>query len=351
MWWLPLVAAMGAALATPSRGLAQALEVWSLAPIFGGADSIVADSQGEFAYVTNGPGLVTIDIAAQSATQVVPTNGSSALARDIDETDSLVALSEFSRGWVADIATGQEIVSTGASSATGAAIAQGFLYVPSFNTRGIHVKSLDGLVTEFIDPTGGTPVALPCSIARSRDATRLFVGDEQNEVVYVIDAAARQVVSTLLVGAPACNLAALDATHLVVVDDVSRQAALFDLTDPSGLPDHVGSVDGLGTVLKISYDELGSAVWVLHWTGSFGNFQSEIVVLTLPNLEVRARFALDQTQFGQATDLAVTASEGEVIGLVATSRGVVFMPEPSRLASWFASTLAFAALARRRGEA
>src|SRR5688572_21529598 len=102
----------------PSPCLAQTVpQLQGLLPIFGGADSIVADSQGEFAYVTNGPGLVTIDIAARSAIRIVPTHGSSPLAGDIDETDSLVALYEFSRAWVEDVATGQEVVSTGANAA------------------------------------------------------------------------------------------------------------------------------------------------------------------------------------------------------------------------------------------
>ena len=143
--WLLLVAAIGCCRdAEPPAWPRRRPSVQGLLPIFGGADSIVADSQGEFAYVTNGPGLVTIDIAARSATRIVPTNGSSALAGDIDETDSLVALYEFSRAWVEDVATGQEIVSTGANAAFGVAIAQGFLYVPSFNARGIMSRRWTG---------------------------------------------------------------------------------------------------------------------------------------------------------------------------------------------------------------
>jgi hypothetical protein len=229
------------------------------------------------------------------------------------------------------------------------AIAQGFLYVPSFNARGINVTSLDGTVNEFINPTAGeSRVALPCSIARSTDRTRVFVGDGQNEVIYVVDAITRQLVSTVLVGAPSCQIVALDANRLVVVDDSSSQAALFDLTNPSGLPDHVGSVDDLGSVRKVSYDELGSAVWVLSSTGSYGDFQSEIIVLTVPDFEEVARIPLDRTQFGSATDAAVIATEGDVRGLVTTDRGVVFVPEPSRWASSLASIVAVAVLRRAR---
>jgi hypothetical protein len=107
MLGLILATAIGLAFSTPNRGLAEVLQARNLVPIFGGADSIVVDSQGEFAYVTNGPGLVTIDIAAQVATRIVPTNGNSALAGDIDDTNSLVALYEFSRAWVTDVITGQ----------------------------------------------------------------------------------------------------------------------------------------------------------------------------------------------------------------------------------------------------
>ena len=347
-FWLLLVAAIGSATLAPGRGLALAVEVRGLVPIFGGADSIVADSQGEFAYVTNGPGLITIDVAAQSATHIVPTNGTSALAGDIDATDSLVALYEFSRSWVADVTTGEEIVSAGASGSGGVAIAQGFLYVPSFNDRGINVVSLDGMVTEFIDPTGGTPVATPCSIVRSPDEARLFVGDQSNGVVYVIDAVTRQVVSTILAGPPTCNIVALDADRFVVVDEGSDQAALFDLTNPSGLPEHVGFVGNLGFVLKVALDAIDSTVWLLNSTGSFGSpTQYEIVVLALPDLGEVARVPLDQAELGRPTDAALVASPGDVRGLVTTDRGVVFMPEPSRLASSLASALALGVLGIR----
>ena len=206
------------------------------------------------------------------------------------------------------------------------------------------------MVSEFIDPTGGTPVATPCSIARSPDATRVFVGDQQNGVVYVVDTTTRQVVSTILAGAPTCSLVALDADRFVVVDAISNQAALFDLTNPSGLPEHVGFVGDLETVQNVSYDALDSTVWVLGSTGSFGNMQSELIVLTVPQLEEVTRIPLDQAEFGRATDAAVITSEGDVRGLVTTDRGVVFVPEPSRLASSLASALAVGVLGIRAGK-
>jgi hypothetical protein len=107
-------------------------------PVPGDPNALVIDSQGRFAYITNGGALLVLDLTTQQLIKNFPvTFGevSDAHVADIDQGDSLLALHDFSNAAIADATTGVQEVLIQSSAITGATFANGFLYASSFNDR------------------------------------------------------------------------------------------------------------------------------------------------------------------------------------------------------------------------
>jgi YVTN family beta-propeller protein len=331
------------ALALPDT--AGAWDVVDRVPLFGGAEAIVVDSEGSRAFLSNRAGFVVLDVPARVATHLVVLERPSGKVEDIDETDGKLAFVDFGRYSVVDASDGSELFATGAGAAFEVVLANGFLFGPNFNSRDITIAALDGSVLETIDPTGGDPVAGPCGVARSPDRSRVFVADEFNESIYVIDTQTRALIDTLPVGASTCELVALDAATLFVTSQETQQAALLDASDPTAVPEPV-FVGPFRFVIEAAADPLTSRAFLLVALGYFGDGAGEeIVVLDLDPLRMVDRVAVDASSDGRATDLAIVP--GEDLALVTTERGVLFVREPGSLAGSLACGAAAVAIARR----
>jgi YVTN family beta-propeller protein len=211
-------------------------------------------------------------------------------------------------------------------------LSSGFLFGANFNARNVTVAALDGSSLDLVDPTGGASVAGPCEIVRSPDRSRIFVADEFNGSVHVLDAETRLVTASLPIGVEPCALAAIDTARLLVASTQTDQVAVIDADDPGAVPEPA-STGPLGFVLETAVDPDASRAFLLVQLGyfSFEDPELELVVLDLDPLAEVERIPFEFPRDGRATDLALVP--GTELVLVSTDRSVLFVPEAARPAA------------------
>ena len=304
--------------------------------VLGSPNGMVIDSQGEFAYLSNGAELFVLDMTTRQLTVRHPLPGGFSIIDDIGPSDSFLALHTSNRaGYVdtggasrqvqggpptGDVISSNELIQ--GSNINDSAFANGFLYAPSLRCcfEGVvRAASLDGSVRTEIIPGGGHR-----GIDASPDGSKVVVG--AGNALHVIRTVDNTVMATI--GVPFSEFFAfLDNDRVAVVNNNDGTVVVVDLTDPTGIPDLI-FVDSLEHVTDLEVDATGTTLFVLHRV-CFGVqiecHVPEVVVLDLLAKTVTKRILLDQDRpaLSQNYSLALTP-DGNTL-LVFGEKGVFFL--------------------------
>lgn len=184
----------------------------------GDPQDLVMDSQGKFAYLSNGSGLLVLDLATRELTANYPVPLRNARLNDIDDSDSLVVfhgMTTITRATdviTFDVKNGTEQTLLKGNALYGVAFANNFVYAADFNDRGLHIASIDGSNQALIKPysESSSTVATPISITSSPDGTRVVFGDEFNQALHVVNTDENVVTATIAAGIAPRNILFLD---------------------------------------------------------------------------------------------------------------------------------------------
>ncbi len=209
---------------------------------------IAIDPAGQFAYVSTGSGLVTVDLASRRATKVFPltnTANTPLIVDVVDPSGEMVLLHNFAGAVVVRAADGVQVQSVPASAAGRAAFANGSVYVPSFNGRALVAAQLSGTQRTTINPYGSAgQLATPTFAVATPDGTKVIFDDSSSASVFVVDTSTNMITAAVPLGFPAA--AAFPGNDLNTLFVSPGILELSDLTMPTEVP-QVIPVDFLGT--------------------------------------------------------------------------------------------------------
>jgi DNA-binding beta-propeller fold protein YncE len=309
-------------------------------PILGGANSLVLDSIGAFAYASTGTTVLKVDVASRQVVQQFSYNIDSYGNKlgDIDESDSILSLTGFYSAGILSLGTGMQTKVLSGSSLYGSVLVNGVLYAPDFNNRGIDVGALDGSFTKIIKPDlPPGAVAGPDGIARTQDRQLIVVSDEFQDAFHLIDPTTQSVVETVPVGVDPELFALTDNDHALVVTRDDGTVAFIDFTHPNDFPALI-RIPSLANVEALATNPARNQLLIAHQVpldptvlacpDPYGDMpsQPEIVVLDTQTKQVTERFRLDAIGKFQIGSIYANAMKVTTDGstLLIASDGVLY---------------------------
>ena len=308
--------------------------------VLGSPSGMVIDSQGAFAYLSNGPELFVLDLTTRQLTSRHPLPGGFGILDDIDPSDSLLALHSGSKAGYIDTGgvSQQVIIGTGAgfsdtliltSDINDSVFANGFLYAPSGGV--VHAASLDGSVRREI--IAGRQLN---GIDASPAGSKIVAGDVAfPQALHVIRTVDNTIIATIGIQLDLSGpklFAFLDNDKVVVVDKDDGTVVVVDLTDPTGIPD-VSFIDSPGPVTDLAVDPTGTTLFVLHTRTdsckTLGGLSEcripEVVVLDLLAKTVTKRILIKQDRPAAFPNYSLSLTPDGNTLLVFGTKGVFFL--------------------------
>jgi hypothetical protein len=206
--------------------------------ILGNPNGLVINKDGSKAFVTNGSGLLEIDIPGKKMLKNYSLPNSRIEVNDISPDGKMISLSEFTAVYIAPIDKEplfQKII-TG-SAVYGSCFSNTSVYAPCFNDRVVRTYRLKDSLEKMIDPYDSSGVvASPNAIGYSSDRKYIIAVDEGNQVLHIINAEKDSALYQIPTGRTAKFTIPIIGDTIAAFLENSKQFLLINLSRPNEVP-------------------------------------------------------------------------------------------------------------------
>ncbi len=303
---------------------------------------VFAAAAGTSAHVslTGGVAVVEIETREPQSTFLFPFSGAS--ISGLNAQGDLMAVDSFREAAVLDAFTGEEFLIAPGGSSGGSTIANDTLYTTYFNARGLGINSIDGTVSDFLNPWDMTDRdAGPRIVARSPSEATVVFDDDFQQVLHVLETETNSLIGRHLIGSSPLEIFLPDDETAVlvfpaVIQRTSGQAtapgtvAFVDLTGTNSVP-RVVSDEALSDPVTAAINLRDQLLYVLVQVVVEENSVEvpigfppqidrllglDLVVFDLQSREVRSRSAIAELEFDDvlpSTSLEYAERSGVVL--------------------------------------
>jgi YVTN family beta-propeller protein len=231
-----LIAAVSASL-NGCRPAGERLTIEHRIVVPGLVRGLAVNPTGTRGYVSTGSALIELDLERFEPVRnlFLPGGNTQETLSTLDPTGTQALLYNFNGARVITLADGMLSPRVGGGSSGRSVFANGKIYTPSFNGRGVVVATDGGLDPRSILPfPPEVGVAGPGLTARTPDGSHVIFDDEFNDAIHVIDTASDRVIASIPVGFDPLDVVAVDNSEAIVF--VHRGYAVMALDDPFAVP-------------------------------------------------------------------------------------------------------------------